>query len=76
MGGAHGSGFNRLSGSGPVKEVTQGGGITGITAFLCFTFVYIIFLSFQRSGTETPDDVPLNTWPRQKYVKELFDNFF
>jgi len=43
VGGAHGSGFNRLSGSGPGKEVTQGGGITGITAFLCFTFVYIIF---------------------------------
>ena len=42
-GGAHGSGFNRLSGSGPGKEVTQGG---GIAAFLCFTFVYIIFFIF------------------------------
>ena len=44
--GAHGSGFNRLSGSGPGKEVTQGG---GIAAFLCFTFVYIIF--FYLSST-------------------------
>ena len=60
VGGAHGSGFNRLSGSGPGKEVTQGGGITGITAFLCFTFVYIIFYlssapaQRRRARTTTP----------------------
>jgi len=70
-GGAHGSGFNRLSGSGPGKEVTQGGGITGITAFLCFTFVYIIFYlssaPAQRRRT-TPHSI-------RGLVKSMFKSF-